>query len=75
MTKEQLFAEAMVLAPEQREALAEELWLSLDGTSRQEIDAAWLDEVRRRDAALANGQDKTSPLEEVLSRLTSRGSR
>jgi hypothetical protein len=73
MTKEQLLAEAMVLDPEQRGALAEELWLSLDGASRQEIDAAWLDEARKRDAELAAGVAKTSSVDEVLGRLMARG--
>ena len=73
MTKNELLAEAMALAPEEREALAEELWLSLDGEDRESIDAAWLEEARRRDAAYASGQVQAKPADEVVQRLLSTG--
>jgi len=75
MTKDQILAEAMALGPEQREALAEELWQSLDGARQAAVDAAWLEEVRRRDAAFAAGQDSESPLDEAVARVLARGRR
>jgi putative addiction module component (TIGR02574 family) len=72
MTREQLLAEAMALDPKEREALAEELWLSLDHTSRDEIDAAWMEEVQRRIAAYERGEVEAVPGEEVMRRLRER---
>ena len=66
MTKDQIFAEAMVLGPDEREALAEELWLSLNGGQQAAVDAAWLEEVRRRDAAFAAGQDTELTVDEAV---------
>lgn len=73
MTKDQILAEAMALGPDEREALAEELWLSLNGGQRAAVDAAWLEEVRRRDAAFTAGQIQDSDLDEVMARLLARG--
>ena len=75
MTKDQILAEAMALGPDEREALAEELWLSLNGGQQAAVDAAWLEEVRRRDAAFAAGQIQDSDLDEVMARLLARGRR
>jgi putative addiction module component (TIGR02574 family) len=72
-TKEQLLAEAMALKPEEREALAEELWLSIPAQDRQAVDAAWLAEARRRDAAFAAGQIVAVPVDEAMNRVLSRG--
>lgn len=73
MTKDQILAEAMALAPDDREVLVEELWLSLDGGSQGEVDTAWLNEARRRDAAFAAGQDTESSVDEAIARVLSRG--
>jgi hypothetical protein len=75
MTKDQILAEAMALEPEQREALAHELWESSGGARQAAVDAAWLEEVRRRDAAFAAGQDTESPLDEAVARVLARGRR
>lgn len=72
MTKDQIFTEALALGPDEREALAEELWMSLGGVSQAAVDAAWLVEVRRRDAAFAAGLETASPLDEVLARVLAR---
>ena len=72
MTKDQILAEAMALGPDEREALAEELLLSLNGGQQAAVDAAWLEEVRRRDAAFAAGQIQESDLDEVMARLLAR---
>ena len=73
MTKDQIKSAALALDPNERQALVEELWLSLDGPDQSAIDAAWLDEVRRRDAALAAGGMTTSPVDEAVARVLSRG--
>ena len=75
MTKDQIFAEAMALGPDEREALAEDLLLSLDPARQAAVDAAWLEEVRRRDAAFAAGQDTESPLDEAVARVLARARR
>jgi putative addiction module component (TIGR02574 family) len=75
MTKDQILSEAMALGPDEREALAEELWLSLNGERQKEVDAAWLEEVRRRDAAFAAGEVQASDLDDVMARLLARGRR
>jgi len=71
MTKKELLAEALLLDPEQRALLADEIRFSLSGTTRQEVDAAWLDEARRRDVELAAGAGTTSPLDDVLGGVSS----
>ena len=70
-TKEQLLAAALELEPREREALVEELWLSLSPTNadQEEIDRAVLEEAERRTAAYEAGQTVGRPVEEVLDRL------
>jgi len=51
LNKEQVMTEAMKLDPLERESLAEELLLSVHESDRAEIDAAWLAEAKRREAA------------------------
>ncbi len=72
MTKEQILAEAMALDPREREALADELLLSLTDGDHAAIDAAWLAEVRRREEAFVRGETSTSPLDAVMARLQAR---
>jgi putative addiction module component (TIGR02574 family) len=69
MTKEQIISEAMELVPAERQTLAEELLLSIDETDMEEIDHAWLEEVRRRDAAFQRKEMSASPVEEVINRI------
>lgn len=73
MTKEELLSEAKALSPDDRESLAEQIWLSLNDGSQAVVDAAWLEEVRRRDAAFAAGQDTESPVDEAVARVLARG--
>lgn len=69
MTREQILSEAMSLAPEERELLAEELWLSIDGTTRDEVEQAWAAEIRRRiDEADEHPEDLRSG-DEVVAEL------
>jgi putative addiction module component (TIGR02574 family) len=69
LTKEQIRAEALNLDPLERETLAEELLLSIDGRERQAVDAAWLAETRRRDAAFIAGKVNAKPVDQVIDRL------
>jgi putative addiction module component (TIGR02574 family) len=72
LKKEQIRIEAMKLDPADREALAEELLLSIDEDGRDAIDAAWLAEAKRRDAAFQKGKTAAKPVESVIERLKSR---
>jgi putative addiction module component (TIGR02574 family) len=69
LTREQIKTAALHLEPGDREALAEELLLSLQEADRQKIDAAWLAEARRRDTAYRSGTVAARPVEEVITRL------
>ena len=62
MTRDQVRRAALELAPDERQALAEELLLSISGAERDAIDSAWLAEVRRRDAAFAEGTSTGRPV-------------
>ena len=64
--KDQLFAEAMSLKPRDREMLAEELWSSLDGSTRDRISDEWADEISKRLRAFARGEVQTIPGEQVM---------
>jgi len=63
----------MRLTASEREALAEELLVSIDDNEREAIDRAWLEKVRRRDAELLSGKVAARPVAEVLERLWSSG--
>lgn len=75
MTPEQIRSAAMDLDPAQREALAEELLLSLTDADRGAIDAAWLAESQRRDAAFTRGATTARPVDQVIQRLQRRAGR
>ena len=72
MTKDQLLAQAMALDPLEREALAHALIATLSDADAAEIDAAWLKESHRRDAAYARGEVAASSVDEVIERVRSR---
>ena len=69
MTREQLLSEAKTLDPAERERLAEELLLSISGTTQREVDEAWLAEVRARDAAYRRGEIGSRPADEVVAEV------
>jgi putative addiction module component (TIGR02574 family) len=69
MTITKLRTAALALAPMDREALAEDLLHSITQEDQEAIDAAWLREVRRREARLAAGKSRTRPVDQVLGRL------
>jgi putative addiction module component (TIGR02574 family) len=72
MTKKQILAQALSLDPRERSELAEELWLSLDDATQEEIHEAWALELRRRIEALDRGGMKTVAAEEVFERMKKR---
>ena len=55
MSKEQIIEGALALSEEDRESLAEELWLSLSHSSAEEIEKAWIDEAEKRIEGVRNG--------------------
>jgi hypothetical protein len=65
MTREQIKSAALDLDPAERQALAEEILLSVTGEDRGAIDAAWLAEARRRDTPGASRK----PVDQVIERL------
>lgn len=70
MTTEQIERELMKLPLEERARLAEWLLASLDEDA--EIEAAWIDEVRRRDRELVSGAVEAIPLEDALTSIRAR---
>lgn len=75
LTKKQIMVEAMKLDPFEREALAGDILLSIQDSNRDEIDAAWLSEARRRDAAFRTDASRAKPVDEVVERLAGKGRR
>ena len=71
-TYEEIKNAALALPPEARERLAEHLMWSLDRVDQEEIDAAWLKEIERRDKEIEDGIVTPIPGEEVMARLRSR---
>jgi putative addiction module component (TIGR02574 family) len=69
MTRQELTREALKLPPEEREAFAQELLLSIDDAACDAIDAAWLEEAHRRGAAHAAGKVPAKGIDEVILRL------
>jgi putative addiction module component (TIGR02574 family) len=67
-TSEEIFREAMTLAPEVRAELAERLIGSLAEDVSPEITSAQLAEVRRRIAEVESGEAELIPGDEVLAR-------
>lgn len=72
MTKEEIIAEAMKLNPQDRGAVAEQLWLTIEHASDRDIDAAWAEEAERRMAAFERGEVSAKPVDEVIERLLKR---
>jgi hypothetical protein len=73
LTKNQIKTAAMKLNPGEREALAEELLLSVGSEERKEIDAAWLAEAMRRDAVFSKSKRSAKPVNQVINRLAKKG--
>jgi putative addiction module component (TIGR02574 family) len=69
MTKDQILAEAMRLAPEEQEQLADAVWRVAHGASREQIEAEWAAEIRRRLDAIERGEAVSKSSDEVVERL------
>jgi putative addiction module component len=69
LTKQQIKAAALELDPIEREALAEELLMSISNADSRSIDAAWLEEVKRRDASFIQTRGAAKAVDDVVSRL------
>lgn len=63
---ENLNNELLTLPPQSRAWLAQNLIASLDETNGEEVEALWLEEIRRRDAEIKNGTAQCKPAEQVL---------
>lgn len=70
LTLEQLTAEAMKLAPDERADLADRLWVSV--TSREDVATAWDAEIARRVADMDADNTKWISMEEVMTKLRAR---
>src|SRR5262245_16790514 len=60
--KEEILAEALALPEKQRADLADDLWLSLNGMTQEEIDQEWLKELKRRWAEFERGDVEALPM-------------
>lgn len=70
MTTDQIEQELLKLPASDRARLAERLIASLDEDT--EIEAAWVAEIRRRDAELKTGTVESIPLEDALASIRER---
>ena len=66
MTKDQILTEAMALEPRERDEVAEALWQCI---VPEEFTPGQVAEVRRRIAALDNGEVEPLPGEQVMQEL------
>jgi hypothetical protein len=73
---DQLLDEALSLTVEERAKLARELLASMDGEPDADVEAAWAEEIARREQRALSGQsqpvDWASVREEAISRLRGR---
>ncbi len=72
LTKDELFTQAMSLPPAERDALADMLWRSNSPNERDEVDAAWAEEVERRIDDELSGRSKAVPFKEATVQLRNR---
>ena len=66
LTKEEIRTAALELNPKEREALAEELLLSIADHESAQIDAAWLEEIRKREAEFEAGRMTAIPAHQAI---------
>ena len=62
----------MTLPAKQRAALADDLWLSLDDMTQDEVDTAWAKELKRRWAQFQRGEVTAIPAAEVMAEARQR---
>jgi putative addiction module component (TIGR02574 family) len=61
--------EIRALSLADKEALLRTLWEELDGAGDPDVDAAWLEEAKRRDQEIDDGLIETIPADEVFRTL------
>jgi putative addiction module component (TIGR02574 family) len=61
--------EIRALSAPEKEALLRLLWEELDGPSDPDVEAAWLEEVRRRGQEIDSGQVELVPADQVFRKL------
>ena len=66
---QQIQEEIRELSTSDNETLLRAVWEDLDGASDPGVDAAWLDDAKRRDAELDAGSEESLPASEVFERL------
>lgn len=64
LSRAQIMIEALKLDPHEREAMAEDLLLSVSADDRGRIDELWLAEAKRRDAEFGAGRMTAKPVDE-----------
>jgi len=64
--KEQILADALPLPEKQRALLADDLWFSLNEMTQEQLDRAWLKEVKHRWAEYERGEVEALPVERVM---------
>jgi len=69
MSREQLIHEALSLSQKEREMLAEELLVSVDRISSQEVESLWKVEAERRLDAMLNGSSTPVDGPELMKKL------
>lgn len=62
---QQLLEEALHLSPDDRAALASQLWESTEGEPESDAQAAWGEEIARRIAEMRDGTVQGIPWEEA----------
>lgn len=61
--------EIRTLSASDKEALLQLLWEELDGPSDPDVEAAWLEEVRRRGREIDSGQVEFVPADHLFRKL------
>jgi putative addiction module component (TIGR02574 family) len=72
MNLQEIRKQALELTPQERQALVEDLLLSLDEPSPAELHALWEKEISRRVEELRSGKVKGIPWEEVQEEMRRR---
>lgn len=62
----QIHEAIQALSVPEKETLLRVLWEELDGTGDRDVDAAWLEESKRRDQEIEDGTVATIPADDVF---------
>ena len=69
---QQILQSALSLSPDDRVEIAESLILSLDEQRAADIEAAWVEEIKRRIESIEKGQVELIPAHEVMREMRER---